>query len=117
MKTKFNYLEMVPSVSPAVSLLRGPEGNLQIKLARRGFFYRLAKLLKPSLPSSFVIDTEIYGQAVLDLIDGKRDLLAIGALLRKKFGGEVDPLYPRLAQFCRILQANNICRLRRRSYN
>lgn len=47
-----------------------------------------------------------YGSAVWKLCDGKTTVREIADVLSEQFGDAVDPLYPRLAEFLRILERN-----------
>ena len=55
-----------------------------------------------------------YGWAVWSLIDGSRDVREMGARLRERFGGEVEPLYPRLSKFLAYLQNLKLIEIRKR---
>jgi hypothetical protein len=48
------------------------------------------------------------------LIDGELSVREIGEILITQFGETVEPLYPRLAAFLRILEANNAVELRQK---
>ena len=47
-----------------------------------------------------------YGASVWRLCDGKATVREIGEVLHEQYGDSVDPLYPRLAEFFRILELN-----------
>jgi hypothetical protein len=49
------------------------------------------------------MDLDEIGSSVWNMFDGKSSLLEIGKKLSSKFGDRVEPLYPRLAQFVKIL--------------
>ncbi|MDG6224200.1 MAG: PqqD family protein [Candidatus Thermoplasmatota archaeon] len=44
-----------------------------------------------------------YGWAVWELLDGRRTLERVGEELKKRFGDEIEPIYPRLARFMTYL--------------
>lgn len=54
-----------------------------------------------------------YGLSVWELVNNKRDIRQIGSILRKRFGDEVEPLYPRLSKFIAYLESLKIVKLKR----
>lgn len=55
-----------------------------------------------------------YGWTVWESINGKRDVREIGEILRKRFGDEVEPLYPRLSKFLAYLNSLKLIKIERR---
>ncbi len=58
-----------------------------------------------SLKTHRRIRLDEYGQEVWNQIDGSRDVKEIGMYLKDRFADEVEPLYPRLAQFMAYLES------------
>ncbi|MBQ8148867.1 MAG: PqqD family protein [Lachnospiraceae bacterium] len=52
------------------------------------------------------VDLERMGNFIWPLVDGERNLIDIGALVREKFGEAAEPLYERLAEYFRTLERN-----------
>ncbi|MGA1820193.1 MAG: PqqD family protein [Thermoplasmatota archaeon] len=63
---------------------------------------RIARVLH--LKTHRRIRLDRYGWGVWKLIDGKRDVRAIGRQLSSRFGKDIEPVYPRLAKFMAYLQ-------------
>jgi hypothetical protein len=74
------------------------------------FGEKLGKKMK--LKETYNINLDEYGTAVWRLIDGKLTVRDIGEMLETQFGQSVQPLYPRLAAFLRILESNNTIELK-----
>ena len=70
----------------------------------------LARLLGAS-PTIKLTSDEI-ATAVWDLIDGDRDVAAIGEALDARFGEQVQPLHPRLAAMLTLFERNRLIRYR-----
>jgi len=54
------------------------------------------------------VNLDAYGSLVWTSIDGHRTVRDLGALLKERFGEEVEPLYGRLAHFLSLLERNKI---------
>ena len=67
---------------------------------------RVGKRLK--VKETFNINLDEYGTAVWRLIDGKLTVKEIGEILKTQFDSDVEPLYPRLAAFLRILEGQKV---------
>ena len=61
-----------------------------------------------NIKSTYNVNLDEYGTAVWWLMDGKQTVREIGEILMTQFGDSVEPLYPRLAAFLRILESNNL---------
>jgi hypothetical protein len=59
-------------------------------------------------PQTFRINLDAFGTAVWHLIDGQRDVGAIADALAERFGGEVEPVLPRLLHFLRSLRNTHV---------
>lgn len=71
---------------------------------------KLGKRLK--IKPTFNVNLDEYGTAVWRLCDGKLTVREIGELLKTQFDEDVEPLYPRLAAFFRLLEANELIDLK-----
>ena len=47
------------------------------------------------------------GSFVWPIIDGEKNIIAIGESVKEKFGEKAEPLYERLAKFFQILESYN----------
>lgn len=94
---KENYLERIPEKNFALQWSEN-DGIVTLTAINRGFFNRLCqRLLKK--PKTSCIRLDEVGSFVWKSIDGKKDIIAIGAELKEHFGDSVSPLYLRLARY------------------
>ena len=101
-----NLLDMVP-VRRSDVIRDGDFLRVPIYRTDRG--RRIATAL--GLKTERGIRFDDYGWAVWDLSNGRRDIRRIGRELKKTFGGDVDPLYPRLSKFYAYLQNLKLIRI------
>ena len=111
LKGKINLLDMVPvhnskwvSQTENKELLRLFKPRFDTKLGKR-----VGKKLK--IKPTYKINLDEYGTAIWRLCDGKLTVREIGEMLKTQFADDVEPLYPRLAAFLRILEANDLIKL------
>jgi len=100
---KRNILKRVP-VKKRDSEQREP-GLVSIIMPR--FDSRAGKIFATAVGKgqSYRINLDAYGSEVWELIDGERDLLAIGGMLKERHGDEAEPVYERLSEFVQRLRA------------
>ncbi len=81
-----------------------------IRILKPRFDTRLGEKVgsKLKLKSTYNINLDEYGTAVWRLCDGKQTVKEIGEILKTEFDSDVEPLYPRLATFFQILEANKV---------
>lgn len=105
MSTKDNYLENIPCHNPDICWSQDNENNITLQIKNKGFANLIAqKLLKK--PKISYIHLEQFGSFVWNAIDGKRNIVAIGELVKQQFGDKAEPLYERLAQYIKALEDN-----------
>jgi hypothetical protein len=87
-----------------------------IRILKPRFDTKLGKRMgnRMNLKETYNINLDEYGTTVWRLIDGELSVREIGEILITQFGETVEPLYPRLAAFLRILEANNAVELRQK---
>lgn len=104
-KRQENYLEKIPCHKAGLGWSQDDGGMVTLEMENRGIANRIAqKLLKK--PRVSYIHLEEFGSFIWLSIDGKRDITAIGELVREKFGEKAEPLYERLAQYIKTLHTN-----------
>ena len=99
-----NYLERIPMRKEGLEWTKDDEGKVTLNIPNTGFFNRLAQKILKKPPVTHVHLDE-NGSFVWPLIDGEKDLIKIGELVKEKFGDKAEPLYPRLAKFFQILES------------
>ncbi len=99
-----NYLERRPIRPERIKWSVDQEGSVTLDIENTGFFNRVAqKLFKKPQVSHVHLDKP--GSFVWPLIDGEKDIVALGVLVKERFGEEAEPLYERLAKYFQILES------------
>ena len=99
-----NYLERIPMRPEHIAWSWDEKGIVTLDIENRGFFNRLAQLLfkKPKVSH---IHLDKMGSFIWPLMDGNKDIVALGVLVKEHFGDDAEPLYERLAKFFQILDS------------
>jgi len=99
-----NYLERVPVRSERIKWSQSDDGKVTLDIENRGAMNRIAQLIlrKPKVSH---IHLDAIGSFVWPLIDGERDILAIGEIVEAELGERAHPTYERLAKFFQILDS------------
>jgi len=99
-----NYLDRVPIKNDSINWSGDNDGLITLEIENKGVFNRIAqKLFKR--PKISYIHLDENGSFVWPLIDGERDVAAIGKLVDEHFGEKAHPLYERLVKFFQILDS------------
>ena len=103
-KVSENYLKRCPIRPEGIKWSVDEEGKVTLDIENTGFFNRVAqKLFKKPKVSHVHLDK--LGSFVWPLIDGEKDIIALGVLVKERFGEEAEPLYERLAKYFQILES------------
>ncbi len=103
-KKSENYLERRPLRPEHIKWSADEEGIVTLSIENTGVFNRIAqKLLKK--PKISYIHLDKMGSFVWPLIDGEKDIIALGVLVKEHFGEDAEPLYERLAKYFQILES------------
>ena len=103
-KKETNYLEKIPKKPEHISWTKDDNGIVTISYENKGIFNRIAQKLFHKPKISYV-HFDKFGSFVWPLIDGKKDILALGKDVEAEFGEEEHPLYERLAKFFQIMSS------------
>lgn len=99
-----NYLEKIPVRPAHINWTKDEEGLVTIEIENKGVFNRVAqKLLKK--PKITYIHFDEMGSFLWPLIDGKKDIVELGKMVKDNFGDKAEPLYERLAKYFQILDS------------
>ena len=80
------------------------KGIITLDIENKGFFNRVAqKFFKKPKVSHIHLDE--MGSFVWPLLDGEKDIVALGVLVKEHFGEKAEPLYERLAKYFQILDS------------
>lgn len=99
-----NYLERRPMRPEQIKWSVDGEGLVTLDIENTGLFNRIAQKLfrKPKVSH---IHLDKMGSFVWPLMDGEKDIVALGVLVKEHFGDEAEPLYERLARYFQILDS------------
>lgn len=102
-KTSPNYLEFVPVINEKIKS-EIVDGQVTVFQENTGFFNFIAqKLFKKPRISQIHLDE--MGNFIWPLMDGKRNIMEIADLVNEEFGEKANPLYDRLVQYIKTLEA------------
>ncbi len=104
MKKDKNYLDNIPVRSTKIEWNVDDTGAVTLEIENKGIFNRIAQKLFKKPPVSYVHLDET-GSFVWPLIDGEKDITALGKMVDEKFGEKAQPLYERLAKYFQILES------------
>lgn len=99
-----NYLERHPVRAEHISWSEDEKGIVTLDIENKGFYNRMAqKFFKKPKISHIHLDE--MGSYVWPLLDGEKDILALGVLVKTQFGEKSVPLYERLAKYFQIMES------------
>lgn len=104
-KKNQNYLEKVPVRNPGFSWKEDEQGIVTVDMVHKGIFDKLAQRLWVT-PKVSHVKLDRFGSFVWKQMDGNRNIIDIGVLVREEFADQAEPLYERLAEFVRMLRDN-----------
>ncbi len=101
-----NYLEKIPIRKEGLEWSADEEGKVTLYIKNEGLMNRIAqKLFKKPKVSQVHLDE--IGNYVWPILDGEKDIIALGELVKAEFGEKAEPLYERLARYFQILESYN----------
>lgn len=103
-KKQENYLEKQPKRNEALQWSATENGEVTLAIENCGLFNRIAQKLFRKPKVSYV-HLDAFGSFLWSMMDGEKNLIALGEMLKERFGNEAEPLYERLAQFMQILDS------------
>jgi hypothetical protein len=111
-KREKNLLDMIPSKNDRLKTVPGEDGFLDVVIERNSLWDRFARLFA-EIPPTFTVKLDAHGSFVWETINGHRNAGEIAAMLREKFGDDVEPIYERLALYLKLLANNNLIKFSR----
>ena len=103
-KESENYLERRRMRPEGIEWTTDEKGIITLDIENKGFFNRVAqKFFKKPKVSHIHLDE--MGSFVWPLLDGEKDIVALGVLVKEHFGEKAEPLYERLAKYFQILDS------------
>lgn len=111
-KSVSNYLDFVPAVSEKYRSETDSAGLVTIFVENKGIFHRLAqKFLKK--PAMSQIHLDAMGSFIWPRLDGEHTIYEIAMEISAQFGKEAEPLYDRLLQYIKNLEAYGFIEVKR----
>ena len=99
-----NYLDKVPLPAEHIEWSAEENGLVTLVIENKGWANRIAqKLFKR--PKFSYVHLDENGSFIWPLMDGQKDIAAIGVLVKEHFGQKAEPLYERLARYFQILDS------------
>lgn len=107
-----NYLDFIPKHNETHTWKVDEQGTVIVFVENKGVFHHIAQkyFRRPKVSQ---IHLEEMGSFIWPLIDGERSIMEIGALVKEHFGEEAEPLYPRLVQYIKMLENNNLIQVKK----
>lgn len=99
-----NYLERKPKRHPDIGWKTEEDGKVTLEIENVGWANKLAQKLFKRPKVSYVHLDEM-GSFIWPLMDGGKDIIALGEDVKERFKEKAEPLYERLAQFFKILDS------------
>ncbi len=99
-----NYLLRIPARPESMAWTADEKGIVTLEIENTGWANRVAqKLFKR--PKITYIHLDEMGSFLWPLLDGEKDIMALGKLVDAHFGEASHPLYERLARYFQILDS------------
>lgn len=99
-----NYLEQIPMRLETISWSTDEKGIVTLDIENTGVMNRIAQKLfrKPKVTHVHLDET---GSFVWPLLDGEKNIIELGEIVKEHFGEKAEPIYPRLAKYFQILDS------------
>jgi len=107
-----NFMLLIPYHNERISSRKTEDGSIQLKFTRKGFLFKILKIIFHNIPKNITLDLDEIGSAVWEFCDGKNTVYDISLKLSKKYGQKVEPLYPRLIKYLKILKENDLIKFK-----
>lgn len=99
-----NYLEKIPVKRQDIVWKKDEKGIVSLEIENKGMLNSICQKLFKKPRISYVHLDEL-GSFVWPLIDGEKDLILLGEMVKDEFGEKANPLYERLAKYFQILDS------------
>ncbi len=108
-KSSKNLLDLTPvkSENKKFEAITNEENLVTIIIHRNGIFDNFIRKFIKKTPLTFNVELDEFGSFVYTIIDGEKDIHALGILVKEKFGEDCEPLYERLGGFINLLKNND----------
>ena len=90
---QINYLDLIPERSAQLRWHTDIRGRMVLEIENKGAFNTIAQKLYDN------------GTFIWPLIDGRKTVEDIAALVKDEFGEKAEPLYPRIVKYFQIMES------------
>ena len=100
-----NYLDLIPVRSEELHWHKDIKGRVILDVENTGLFNKNCTegIQQTSVHKKVHLDAQ--GTFIWPLIDGKRTVSDIAALVKSEFGEAAEPLYPRIIKYFEIVES------------
>ena len=99
-----NYLEKIPVRPEGLRWDKDEKGLVTLYVHNKGIMKKITQVLLKK-PEYTQVHLDENGSFVWPLIDGKKNIIELGEIVKEQYGEAAEPLYPRLAKFFQILES------------
>jgi hypothetical protein len=111
-----NFLEYVVVKNDEKQWEETNDGLIRFIIPRDGLLDKIVRLLF-NTPEEMKIDLDEIGTEVWKQIDNERNVKEIADRVEDEFGEKIEPLYPRLVKYIKILKNNEFIQLKKETVN
>ena len=101
---EINYLDLIPVRSEELHWHKDIKGRVILDVENTGWFNKIAQTVF-NKPQYTKVHLDAQGTFIWPLIDGKRTVTDIAALVKEEFGEAAEPLYPRIIKYIQIVES------------
>lgn len=102
--TGINYLDLIPEKPESLRWHRDLRERVILEVENTGLFNSIAQKVFHK-PRYTKVHLDAQGSFIWPLIDGKRTVADIAALVSGEFGEAAEPLYPRIVKYFQIVES------------
>ena len=99
-----NYLEKIPVKQEGLKWDVDEQGIVTLYVHNTGLMKKITQKLFGK-PEYTQVHLDENGSFIWPLVDGEKNIIELGKLVKEHFGEKAEPLYPRLAKFFEILES------------
>ena len=101
---QINYLDLIPERSTQLRWHPEIRGRMVLEIENKGALNTIAQTLVGK-PRYTKIHLDDNGTFIWPLIDGRKTVEDIAALVKGEFGEKAEPLYPRIIKYFQIMES------------
>lgn len=103
-QSQINYLDLIPEKAPSIRWHRDLKERVILEIENTGAFNKIAQKIF-NKPRYTKVHLDGLGSFIWPLIDGKRTITDLAALVKEKYGEKAEPLYPRIIKYFQIMES------------